>query len=155
MAKPSLIFHEIRLGGMPGFELDDRFTVRGLGGGLTVVHGPNGIGKTTLARAMQLLMWSDLPAGRTVHLEARASLAGAEQRRLRSGDSLSVRGADGAELDDPEQIAVLDGMIDDPDGVGGPSLHARQREEDPEGWDLDAPLAAVSDDEDGEGLKEA
>ena len=101
MAKPSLIFHEIRLGGMPGFELDDRFTVRGLGGGLTVVHGPNGIGKTTLARAMQLLMWSDLPAGRTVHLEARASLAGAEQRRLRSGDSLSVRGADGAELDDP------------------------------------------------------
>lgn len=27
----------------------------------------------------------------------------------------------GAELDDPEQIAVLDGMIDDPDGLGGPS----------------------------------
>jgi hypothetical protein len=55
----------------------------------------------------------------------------------------------GAELDDPEQIAVLDGMIDDPDGVGGPSPHARQREEDPEGWNLDAPLAAGSADEAG------
>jgi len=61
----------------------------------------------------------------------------------------------GAELDDPEQIAVLDGMIDDPDGVGGPSLHARQREEDPEGWDLDAPLAEVPDEDDVEGVQEA
>ena len=45
----------------------------------------------------------------------------------------------GAELDDPEQIAVLDGLIDDPDGVGGPSSRTRARETDPEGWDLDAP----------------
>jgi hypothetical protein len=58
----------------------------------------------------------------------------------------------GAELDDPEQIAVLDGMIDDPDGAGGPSTHARQREEDPEGWELDAPLAAGSAEEDSGGL---
>ncbi len=60
----------------------------------------------------------------------------------------------GAELDDPEQIAVIDGMIDDPDGAGGPSTHARQREEDPEGWDLDAPLATDSVDDTGEGLTE-
>jgi hypothetical protein len=55
----------------------------------------------------------------------------------------------GAELDDPEQIAVLDGMIDDPDGAGGPSAHALQREQDPEGWDLDAPLAAEPVDDTG------
>jgi hypothetical protein len=47
----------------------------------------------------------------------------------------------GAELDDPEQIATLDGMMDDPDGLGGPSAHTRAREADDEGWDLDAPIA--------------
>ena len=61
----------------------------------------------------------------------------------------------GAELDDPEQIAVLDGMIDDPDGAGGPSAHTREREEDPEGWDLDAPLATEPVDDTGEGPTEA
>jgi len=60
----------------------------------------------------------------------------------------------GAELDDPEQIAVLDGMIDDPDGAGGPSTHALEREQDPEGWDLDAPLSAPAVDDTGEGLTE-
>jgi hypothetical protein len=60
----------------------------------------------------------------------------------------------GAELDDPEQIAVLDGMIDDPDGAGGPSAHALQRDQDPEGWDLDAPLAAEPVDDTGAGRTE-
>ncbi len=60
----------------------------------------------------------------------------------------------GAELDDPEQIAVLDGMIDDPDGAGGPSVLARHREDDPEGWDLDAPLAEEPVDDTGGGLTE-
>lgn len=46
----------------------------------------------------------------------------------------------GAELDDPEQLAVLDGLIDDPDGLGGPSPRSRARETDPDGWDLDAPV---------------
>lgn len=46
----------------------------------------------------------------------------------------------GAVLDDPEQIVVLDGLIDDPDGLGGPSPRMRSREEDADGWDLDAPI---------------
>ena len=53
----------------------------------------------------------------------------------------------GAELDDPEQIATLDGLIDDPDGLGGPSNRTRDREQDPDGWDLDAPI--VPGDADG------
>jgi len=57
----------------------------------------------------------------------------------------------GAELDDPEQIAVLDGLIDDPDGLGGPSPRARAREADPDGWDLDAPIVPGDADEGGEG----
>lgn len=42
----------------------------------------------------------------------------------------------GAELDDPEHLAVLDGGIDDPDGVGEPS--ASTEGADDLGWDLDA-----------------
>jgi len=58
----------------------------------------------------------------------------------------------GAELDDPEQIATLDGLIDDPDGLGGPSTHTREREEDTEGWDLDVPLTSAPVDDTGAGL---
>jgi len=48
----------------------------------------------------------------------------------------------GAGLDDPEASAILDGGIDDPDGVGGPTERERARAADEEGWDLDAPITA-------------
>jgi hypothetical protein len=41
----------------------------------------------------------------------------------------------GIELDEPERLAVLDGGIDDPDGVGDPERRARPEDE---GWGLDA-----------------
>jgi hypothetical protein len=50
-----------------------------------------------------------------------------------------------AELDDPEDVVTLQGGIDDPDGLGGPTHRARARHEDKEGWDLDAPLAGDSE----------
>ncbi len=53
----------------------------------------------------------------------------------------------GAELDDPEQMATLDGLIDDPDGLGGPTARTRDREDDTEGWDLDAPIVTSPGDE--------
>jgi hypothetical protein len=61
----------------------------------------------------------------------------------------------GAELDDPEQIATLDGLIDDPDGLGEPSRLTRARGEDPDGWDLGAPIVpgegdGFAEDTDGE-----
>jgi hypothetical protein len=43
----------------------------------------------------------------------------------------------GAELDDPDALATLDGGIDDPDGSGGRPSGTRHRDDD-EGWDLDA-----------------
>ena len=48
----------------------------------------------------------------------------------------------GAKFDDPENLAVLDGGIDDPDGVAP----APGRDPDPgaDGWDLDAGDADVS-----------
>jgi hypothetical protein len=54
----------------------------------------------------------------------------------------------GAELDDPEAIAILEGGSDDPDGLGEPSSRRLARREDEEGWDLDAP-SMPSDDADG------
>jgi hypothetical protein len=41
----------------------------------------------------------------------------------------------GAELDDPERLAVLDGGIDDPDGIDPPGDVEPSEDE---GWDLDA-----------------
>jgi hypothetical protein len=46
----------------------------------------------------------------------------------------------GAEFDDPERIATLDGGVDDPDGVGGPVGGGDPiRAGEDEAWDLDAP----------------
>lgn len=45
----------------------------------------------------------------------------------------------GAQLDDPERIAVLDGGMDDPDGLEADGVDAgSRRRADQDGWDLDA-----------------
>ena len=56
-------------------------------------------------------------------------------------DECELEEAD-AELDDPEVLVTLDGGMDDPDGLGGPSSRTRSRHEDKEGWDLDASMAS-------------
>jgi hypothetical protein len=48
----------------------------------------------------------------------------------------------GAEFDDPEAMLTLDGGIDDPDGLGGPTSREQAETSDTEGWDLDAPITA-------------
>ncbi len=53
-------------------------------------------------------------------------------------DELEQREAD-IVFDDPEEITMLDGGMDDPDGAGGPSPTASITSPDDEGWDLDAP----------------
>jgi hypothetical protein len=52
----------------------------------------------------------------------------------------------GAEFDDPEGMATLEGGIDDPDGVGGSTARERARQTDSEGWDLDAPITRGDED---------
>jgi hypothetical protein len=49
----------------------------------------------------------------------------------------------GAEFDDPESMAVLDGGMDDPDGIGGPGKRASGADD---GWDLDAPDVSEAND---------
>jgi hypothetical protein len=60
-------------------------------------------------------------------------------------DDAEVKEA-GVELDDPERLAVLDGGIDDPDGVGTTSGSKRALDDD--GWDLDAGDRLRADDYD-------
>ena len=60
---------------MPGFE-DEGFPLNDLSGGLNVVLGPNGSGKTTACRAIRGLLWPETLAG-----VSPASLAGGVGRR--------------------------------------------------------------------------
>lgn len=54
----------------------------------------------------------------------------------------------GAELDDPEAIVLLDGGGDDPDGLGEASSRTlARREEEEEGWELDAPIVTSDEDD--------
>ena len=46
----------------------------------------------------------------------------------------------GVEFDDPEEMVVLDGGMDDPDGQVQTSSGAHSRREEEDGWDLDAPI---------------
>jgi hypothetical protein len=48
----------------------------------------------------------------------------------------------GVQLDDPEDMVVLDGGIDDPDGRDDPPGPTGTRSEEDDGWDLDAPIVA-------------
>ncbi len=53
----------------------------------------------------------------------------------------------GAEFDDPERIVTLEGGIDDPDGLGDPSIGASGQDGTADGWTLDAPLTEESKEE--------
>jgi hypothetical protein len=55
----------------------------------------------------------------------------------------------GAQLDDPQLQATLQGGMDDPDGIG--TTMARPRAED-EGWNLDAALTEGDDGDRGENV---
>ena len=57
----------------------------------------------------------------------------------------------GVQLDDPQRLAVLDGGIDVPDGVGIPE---RGEQADDEGWDLDAEERLTAEHLDDEDLDE-
>jgi hypothetical protein len=53
----------------------------------------------------------------------------------------------GLKLDDPEELATLDGGMDDPDGIGRPVRDGNSSLDSEDGWDLDATLADEGDGE--------
>ncbi len=54
----------------------------------------------------------------------------------------------GADFDDPELLATLEGGADDPDGAGGTPTRPRRQPPDDDGWDLDGPLAPLDETDD-------
>lgn len=69
-----LLVEEIDVGRAPGFDTGE-VSVDDLSPGINIVHGPNASGKTTLARAMQWLLWPEDVPDRT-SLTGRLSLDG-------------------------------------------------------------------------------
>jgi len=59
---------------LPG--IPQPFTLEPLADGLTVIHGPNGIGKSSLARAIGELFWGEASPGSGISVEARLALSG-------------------------------------------------------------------------------
>ena len=108
----------------------------------------------------QLLSKDD---GHIVNISSVFGLIGVPSQSAYNASKFAVRGYTealrqeleeaGAVLDDPEALTVLDGGLDDPDGVGGPTARELARAGDTEGWDLDAPevpgSADDADDADG------
>lgn len=62
--RPAVVLQSIRIVRMPGVPRGQGFAIERLAPGVTVVHGPNGIGKSTVARAIELLLWpqASIPA---------------------------------------------------------------------------------------------
>jgi len=67
-----LWFERLELERLPGLERGG-FTLDGLSPGVNVIHGPNGSGKTTTARAIHALLWPEngAPAGRRLRAALR------------------------------------------------------------------------------------
>ena len=55
MKTPALSFAEINIREMPGFE-GGGFEIRGIAPGMNIIYGPNASGKSSLSRAMGLLL---------------------------------------------------------------------------------------------------
>lgn len=73
----ALIFDRLAVRRMPGID-DGGYTLDGLAAGVNIIHGPNGSGKTTTARALESILWPRAASHPRAILAARCQLAGEE-----------------------------------------------------------------------------
>ncbi|BDU77594.1 hypothetical protein [Mesoterricola sediminis] len=154
MPEPAFRFTDVHVRAMPGFPYAEGFSVEGLGPGVNVIHGPNEIGKSTLGRAMQLLLWADLAAGPGVHLEARVEVGGAPESRSRhleeleaqdpAGASLPPRPGKGAALRSRYQVALQDLLQREAGEQDGKGEFSQALAREVHGVDLEALRRAVN-----------
>ena len=90
MPAPSFQFEQVDLNAIRGFS-GQSFQVQGLRPGIVVIHGPNTAGKSTLALAMELLLWDQLEAPEGTFLGARVRVGGHPQERTRIQDRLVAK----------------------------------------------------------------
>lgn len=84
---------------LPG--IDSAFTIDVEGDGFTVVHGPNGIGKSSICRAVEALLWQDRGPDRRVDLSGRFEAGGDIWQGDRHDDRISWRRNDTESLPPP------------------------------------------------------
>ncbi len=68
---------------MPG--IDTAFELPELGDGFQIIHGPNGIGKSSVGRAVESLFWSDRGSNRRIDVAGEFELDGEPWRATREG----------------------------------------------------------------------
>ena len=76
----------LKIDRLPG--IHDAFALRELGDGVHVIHGPNGIGKSSLCRAIEALLWSDRGPTERIAVEANFEADGEQWHAERDGAAL-------------------------------------------------------------------
>lgn len=77
MNDDAIVFERIGIRRMPGFrQAGEGFALPELAPGMNIIHGPNGSGKTTTARAISLLIWPGLTREGAVSVEGHYRHAG-------------------------------------------------------------------------------
>ena len=76
----------LRIDRLPG--IADTFTLEELGDGVHVIYGPNGIGKSSLCRATEALLWSDRGPTERISVVGTFEADGEEWRAERDGSAL-------------------------------------------------------------------
>ncbi len=97
MTVPALYFERVDIRRMPGFDTRG-FSVSDLSSGVNIVYGPNASGKTTLSRAVALLLSARESKTRSVSLGAQVQVQG-ETRVLDCNHGRFTAQVDGREVD--------------------------------------------------------
>jgi len=95
-----MILKHLNINRLPG--IDAPFQVEFKGSGFHIVHGPNGIGKSSLCMAVEQLYWSNQKAGTTVFVTGQLEIDGVLWSIEREGKSHNWLRIDGQESDPPE-----------------------------------------------------
>ncbi len=149
LASGRLSFERLRVRRLPGFERQG-FELTGLSPQINVIHGPNASGKTTVARAVRLLLWPPEGAGATgVSLEATGRIGeqdlqieldhGRIERRL-DGAAVSSLPLPPAEHAERYRLALHEILQEDARGEG---LARQVAREALGGYDVDAAVESL------------
>ncbi|MYB35062.1 MAG: hypothetical protein F4X92_08090 [Gammaproteobacteria bacterium] len=99
-----MILKRLNINQLPG--IDAPFQVEFRGSGMHLVHGPNGVGKSSLCKAIEKLYWNDQRAGTPISITGQFEIDGVDWTVERDGKSLIWSRTDGQESPRPELPAA-------------------------------------------------
>ncbi|MCY4313635.1 MAG: AAA family ATPase [Gammaproteobacteria bacterium] len=95
-----MILKRLNINRLPG--IDSPFQVEFKGSGFHIIHGPNGIGKSSLCKAVEQLYWNDSKVSTTISVTGQFEIDGVLWSIERDGKSHHWSRIDGQESDPPE-----------------------------------------------------